>query len=36
LKETERVVFVNVAVPVLAPLVFGVIMLPAEIDVSPA
>jgi hypothetical protein len=35
LNETERVVFVNVAVPVLAPIVFGTIMLPAEIDVAP-
>jgi hypothetical protein len=35
LKETERVVFVNVAVPVLAPLVFGAIMLPSDIDVAP-
>jgi hypothetical protein len=35
LKETERVVFVNVAVPVLAPVVFGTIILPEEIDVAP-
>jgi hypothetical protein len=35
LKETERVVFVKVAVPVLAPVVFGTIILPEEIDVAP-